>query len=759
MLGGASANPEFDAGVSMDSDPPEVTPGMEGQREGPLPSTEHTDVVRLADGTTVIPGHVLVGLRSGVSVPDSAALRQRIGSLHAGRAPTLLRSLSTGLEVHSVPLDVSLDEALREYRADPRVAFAEPDVVRPLQDVPNDLLVAYQWNLPPVRATAGWSTTHGQTNVRLAIVDTGIFDDGSRFLAPDGKPGHPDLRGKVDLRNDLTTSDTSQKDPDDWVGHGTHVAGIAAAAANNALGIAGLGYNTHLLDAKACHPEGCADSWVIDAIGWSVQNGAKVISLTSASASACPSDLQSAIDWAWSQNVVVVAPAGNSNSTQAMTPADCNHVVSVASTNADDTRSAFSTYGTWVTVAAPGGQDAAGNLILSTGYTGLYEYREGTSMAAPAVSGLAALVWSTPYGTSNNAVVQRIMSSADAISGTGSAWQAGRVNVAAAVGSSQSTAVPMARPITTQVPIPSGWGRSPGLQWGSRSPIPTPRTRVGVGVVGNTIYVVGGANAQDHAVNTVEAYDGPSDTWQARAALPAANAAPGVASAPNGKLYVAGGTPDGSVALNTLRVYDPSSNAWSQAAAMPTPRWGLVLVRGADGKLYAIGGRNATSVLSTVEVYDPASNAWASRTSMPTPRVFAAATLGPTNQRIYVAGGANAAGQPLSAFEVYDPAANSWVVRPNLPTARSSFGLTAVPNGHIYAAGGDNPGTLGSVDEYNGFIQTWSSAVGMPRSRGGGFGLVTLPNGVLYAVGGWSQGDGTPLLAPMDAATLITPKS
>jgi hypothetical protein len=393
-------------------------------------------------------------------------------------------------------------------------------------------------------------------------------------------------------------------------------------------------------------------------------------------------------------------------------------------------------------------------LILSTGYTGLYEYREGTSMAAPVVSGLAALVWASPYGTSASAVVQRITSTADRIAGTGTAWQAGRVNVAAALGGSVS-ALPAVPPIVTRIPIPDGWGRPPGLRWDPRAPMPTPRSRVGVGVLGTRIFVVGGANQQQRAVSTVEAYDSATNVWRSLAALPSPNAAAGVAGAANGRIYVAGGTPDGVTALGSMQVYNPATNAWASVAPMPTPRWGLVLQAGADGKLYAIGGRNTSTVLSTVEAYDPVANSWSTRASMPTRRLFAGATLGPTNNRIYVVGGADIYGRALSAFEVYDPATNTWVVRPGLPTPRISPALAAVPNAHIYAAGGENPGTVARVDEYHPFSTSWTSAVDMPLPRGGGFGLVTLPNGVMYALGGWNGGS---LLAETDAAALIAPK-
>jgi hypothetical protein len=245
IIGGAVASPDAataDVHAFAQAGPAEDLPA---HRDVPVPASEHVDAVQLADGRQALPGDVLVGFRQ-TSEAVGSAVRQRMGLLHGGRAPQLVRSLNSHLDLNTVPADVPLEQVLSEYRSDPDVAFAEPDVLRPIQDVPNDTILPYQWNLLPLRATSGWSVTHGSTSIRVAMVDTGIFDEGSKYLAPDGKPGHPDLRGKVDLRHDFTASDPNQQDPDDWMGHGTHTAGIVAAAANNALGIAGVGFVTRV---------------------------------------------------------------------------------------------------------------------------------------------------------------------------------------------------------------------------------------------------------------------------------------------------------------------------------------------------------------------------------------------------------------------------------------------------------------------------------------------------------------------------------
>ncbi|HEV7664027.1 MAG TPA: S8 family serine peptidase, partial [Chloroflexota bacterium] len=133
--------------------------------------------------------------------------------------------------------------------------------------------------------------------------------------------------------------------------------------------------------------------------------------------------------------------------------ASCQHVVAVASTDSNDTKSSLSTFGPWVHVAAPGGVNALAHQILSTSNTGGYVEMQGTSMAAPVVSGVAALLWASSYGTSSQAVVNRLFETADPVAGTGSSWAYGRINAAAAVSAPQpsptATETPTATPTAT----------------------------------------------------------------------------------------------------------------------------------------------------------------------------------------------------------------------------------------------------------------------------------------------------------------------
>src|SRR5581483_4788468 len=145
-------------------------------------------------------------------------------------------------------------------------------------------------------------------------------------------------------------------------------------------------------------------------------SGAKVINLSLGRDGNCSQTENAAINYAWQRGAVVVAAAGNSGLPQAGAPGNCPNVVAVAAVDQNDQRPAFSNYGSNVDVAAPG----VG--IVSTTRDGGYQSFNGTSMAAPHVSGLAGLIWSLNPGASPQSVVDRVSSGAVRIAGTGSLW-------------------------------------------------------------------------------------------------------------------------------------------------------------------------------------------------------------------------------------------------------------------------------------------------------------------------------------------------
>ncbi|MHB8647759.1 MAG: S8 family serine peptidase [Thermomicrobiales bacterium] len=390
-------------------------------------------ITRTADGRNAAANRVIVGFKAGVSAAEKAAVHSAIG-------PASVESVSDTV-AYVDTTGASLDAVIQSYRADPRVRYAEPDYLVSALDLPNDQYFGDQYGMTKIQAPGAWTVTHGSGNVRVAILDCGIYE------------AHPDLAGKIVARHDFTGSASGT---DDRCDHGTHVAGIASAETNNATGVAGLGYDTQLLNGKVLDDSGSGyDSQIADGIRWAADNGAKVINMSLGAYGSCSQTFQDAIDYAWSKNVVIIAAAGNGGGALSMQPADCTHVIAVASTDANDARSGFSNYGGWIALAAPGSaifSTVNPNLPQNNGNA--YAYLSGTSMAAPHVAGLAALLWSTSWGTNAQAVTQRMESTADQIAGTGTNWQYGRINAMAAV--SPDTTPPTATTLAPETAVVGG---------------------------------------------------------------------------------------------------------------------------------------------------------------------------------------------------------------------------------------------------------------------------------------------------------------
>jgi len=186
----------------------------------------------------------------------------------------------------------------------------------------------------------------------------------------------------VVIEVNLTNSPTSG----DVYGHGTHVAGIIAACSNNGVGIAGVAPESWLMNVKVAGDDGgCWASTVAKGILWAVDKGADVINLSIELREPSP-ELEDAINYAWSQGVVIIAAAGNEGSQSPVYPAYYENCIAVAATRQDNTLAPLSNYGDWVDVTAPGVD------IYSSLPGNSYGYKSGTSFATAYVSGLAALL-------------------------------------------------------------------------------------------------------------------------------------------------------------------------------------------------------------------------------------------------------------------------------------------------------------------------------------------------------------------------------
>lgn len=357
------------------------------------------------------PDQILV--RFYPDTPEDAKVDAHIR--HGGRVLKVIPEI----DVHVIQIpENKVREKLRAYQREEMVEFAEPDYIAVAIFTPNDPNFGKQWGMTKIQAPQAWDKTRGSSNVKIAICDTGIDQN------------HLDLSAKIVANKNFTLSPTV----DDKYGHGTHVAGIAAAMTDNGIGVAGVGFNSSLMNAKVLGDNGSGYySWVGNGIIWAANNGAKVINL-SLGGTAPSSTLESAVKYAWNNGCVLVAAAGNDDTDAPLYPAYYDNCIAVAATDDKDAKASFSNYGVWVDIAAPG-VGIFSTLPNHNNRIGIKNYGSlsGTSMATPHVSGVAALVWTTKYGMSNTDVRNRIEDTADQAGTMWSKYGIERVNAYGAV--------------------------------------------------------------------------------------------------------------------------------------------------------------------------------------------------------------------------------------------------------------------------------------------------------------------------------------
>ncbi len=413
----------------------------------PPPLAKNNATVTIPDEEKYVQGQIIVKYKDTLS---DTVINEHLQPLNAH-----IKKRIEGINYIVVTVPPGQEKTVLETLShDPLISSVGLDHIYHLQFTPNDAFFSNQWAFEntgqsikgksgvkqaDIGLKAAWDVTKGN-GVKVGVIDSGIGMN------------HPDLQGKVGLLKIFAGSSI-----DDRHGHGTHVAGIIAANTDNGEGVSGICPGCELLIAKSIGDEGSGnESTLSEAIIWSADNGAKVINLSEASG-AKSQFLDDAVAYAWNKGAVIVASAGNNNLNKLYYPAASPHAIAVGATDNTDKKATFSNFGTWVHVTAPGDQ------IYSTlptqpydlqplkNLSFTYDYLSGTSMSAPVVSGVVALIWASQYGTSNTAVVERLFSTADKIPGTGQYWTYGRINAAKAVGTTATT--PTVLPTLPPTPI------------------------------------------------------------------------------------------------------------------------------------------------------------------------------------------------------------------------------------------------------------------------------------------------------------------
>ena len=370
-----------------------------------------------------VPGEVLVKFEPGASGQErSEAHRQNDGEVE---------EIIPDIGVRVVEVPAGRERSIvAAYERNPNVSYAELNTIIRITDhvVPNDPRGGEQWQFNKIDAFNAWHVTEGSNTVDIAILDTGIDQS------------HEDFQVNLQSKVVKTHNSTTNKSVEDKNGHGTHVAGSAAAVTNNEKGVAGTCPDCVLYNGKVVGDDGSGTlSGLAKGITWAVDpnndgntdDGAEVISMSLGSSSGSRT-LRDAVNDAWGKGVVLVAAAGNGGKKAFFYPAAYPNVIAVGATNHKDAKPKFSNFGGWVDIGAPGVN------ILSTlpgndrVPEGRYGILRGTSMATPHVAGVAGLVWAatdssgTNLCSTNECVRGRIETGADQIPGLADYWTGGR---------------------------------------------------------------------------------------------------------------------------------------------------------------------------------------------------------------------------------------------------------------------------------------------------------------------------------------------
>ena len=773
------------------------------------------------------PGRLIVRLQPDIQFLENelgqfttsdAALNQVLAAQHVQGAERLFAPAAldpAGLaDIYALQLALDADvlAAATALAGQPGILWAEPDylaypagVLREPAAVPDDPFYPQQWGLAKVQAVAAWDVETGSTGVVIAIVDSGI------------DLSHPDLAGKLWFNPGEVAGNGQDDDNNGLVddvngwnfyaedaniaddnGHGTQVAGVAAAATNNAQGVAGMCWGCTIMPIKAMQASGVANySDIAQGVLYAAQKGAEVINLSLGGYSHS-STLQTAIQAAVNDyGALVVGGAGNDGVSTPFYPAAYPEVLAAAGTDAGDVKASFSDYGDWVDVSAPA------VAITTTFMGGDYGSVQGTSYAAPLVSGLAGLLRSQQPAWSQALVAAQIVHTADPIDAQNPGYEgllgSGRINAAAALTAAPHPLLsvdamlvngdPLGRPTpgesaTLEIILQNDWLDAAGLTGeltttdpyvtiitgtASYGDIPAGGSASGSPVYGIAVALGAGYSHPIALSLELSANDGTySDTLAMQVTTRSAEeqvwgtigsdttwtndktyiVMGNVGVAPGVTLTIQAGTTiefDGAYSLNVggTMVADGTEGQPIRFRSHNGAAWGRIYFddTGVNAITDLSGTYQAGNILRWVNIEGAVqgigcNNATPYLSHVTTDGGGVSCTTGST--QFWLSDSALDGDVNVAAGPDAPEPNGRWRPRADMPTGRYQLGVVAASNGKIYAIGGwGESGFLAIVEEYDPATDTWTTRASMPAARLG-LGVAAASNGKIYAIGGYN---------------------